>query len=128
MKIIGIDPGVSGAIVIVDPVTSISTAAITMPVLTHGGKKTIDSYAIAQWLNKCLKDISQTTAIVENVHAMPGQGVTSMFNFGRSFGTIEGILGALAIPCIYVPSKWKSVYGFQSKDKDEQKYSDTQIL
>lgn len=120
MEIIGIDPGVSGAIVIIDSTTSINIASMTMPLLIHGGKKTINSYAIAQWLNECLEGVSNTTAIVENVHAMPGQGVTSMFSFGRSFGTIEGVLGALAIPCIHIsPQKWKSIHGFHSKDKDE---------
>ena len=65
---------------------------------------------------------------------MPGQGVTSMFHFGKSAGYIEGVLAALRIPCqLIAPQKWKRYYGLHS-DKAEsivlcqQKYPDINLL
>lgn len=119
-RIIGIDPGISGAMVAINPATSEYVGYTSMPVLLANGKKTIDALAISKWLATCTRDGMEVVAVLENVHAMPGQGVTSMFSFGRSFGAIEGVLGALAIPYVHVsPQKWKSKSGFHSKDKDE---------
>lgn len=57
-------------------------------------------------------------AAVEKVGAMPGQGVTSMFNFGKSAGYIEGVLSALGIPYQLVPpNKWKKEFSLIGKDK-----------
>ena len=57
-------------------------------------------------------------AAVERVGAMPGQGVTSMFNFGKSAGYIEGVLTALGIPYQLVPpAKWKKEFSLIGKDK-----------
>lgn len=119
-RIIGIDPGISGAMVAINPTTSEYVGYTSMPVLLASGKKTIDALTVSKWLATCTRDGMEVVAVLENVHAMPGQGVTSMFSFGRSFGAIEGVLGALAIPYVHVsPQKWKSKGGFHSKDKDE---------
>ena len=57
--------------------------------------------------------------VVEQVNAMPGQGVTSMFNFGQSFGVIKGICSALSLPIYFVrPTKWKKYFNLINSEKD----------
>ena len=57
--------------------------------------------------------------VVEQVSAMPGQGVTSMFNFGQSFGVIKGICSAMELPIFYVrPAKWKKYFNLINAEKD----------
>ena len=57
--------------------------------------------------------------VVEQVSAMPGQGVTSMFNFGQSFGVIKGICSAMELPIFYVrPVKWKKYFNLINSEKD----------
>jgi len=59
------------------------------------------------------------SVIVEQVSAMPGQGVTSMFNFGQSFGVIKGICSAMELPIFYVrPAKWKKHFNLINSEKD----------
>ena len=74
-------------------------------------------------LVKLLKDIisdnKEVAVIVENVSAMPGQGVTSMFNFGQTFGAIKGICAALGLPIFFVrPAKWKKHFDLINSSKD----------
>ena len=58
-------------------------------------------------------------AVVEHVTAMPGQGVTSMFNFGQSFGVIKGICSAMQLPIHFVrPTKWKKYFNLINTTKD----------
>lgn len=78
-----------------------------------------DDLFFAQDMN-CLKNITgeYLVAAVEKVGAMPGQGVTSMFHFGRSAGYIEGVLAALGIPYQLIPpAKWKKEFSLIGKDK-----------
>ena len=57
--------------------------------------------------------------IIEQVSAMPGQGVTSMFNFGQSFGILKGICSAMQLPMYFVrPAKWKKYFGLINSEKD----------
>jgi crossover junction endodeoxyribonuclease RuvC len=70
-------------------------------------------------MNWKIKSDTGLTAYLEYVSAQPGQGVSSMFNFGKSCGVVEGILGALQIPMILVTSQtWKKRAGLQGKPKD----------
>ena len=63
--------------------------------------------------------IRETAIVVEHVTAMPGQGVTSMFNFGQTFGAIKGICAALGLPIFFVrPSKWKKHFDLINSSKD----------
>ena len=66
--------------------------------------------------NKSKKEIA---VVVEKVSAMPGQGVTSMFNFGQSFGVIKGICSAMQLPIHFVsPAKWKKYFNLIKTEKD----------
>lgn len=114
---ISIDPGQTGAIAAMD--NGMITALIDMPTMTrtHGKGQQVDPYALATALLEMGPGI--TEAVMEQVGAMPGQGSTSMFNFGESVGVIKGVLGALQIPVRFVtPQKWKKAACLIGKDKD----------
>jgi|TARA_B100001540_G_scaffold265542_1_gene246115 crossover junction endodeoxyribonuclease RuvC len=119
MKIIGIDPGLNGAIAVLE--NNKVKEIFDVPVMPEG-KKNKRQLNSAQ-LVKMLKDISynkeETVVVVENVSAMPGQGVTSMFNFGQTFGAIKGICAALGLPIFFVrPAKWKKHFDLINSSKD----------
>lgn len=111
---IGIDPGCSGAIVILDAQgTPIEWGP--MPVLKVGSNTRVNAAALASML----ADYDAGHAFVEQVGAMPGQGVTSMFSFGHAAGVVMGVLGALAITTTLVtPQTWKKRAGLIGTDKD----------
>ena len=121
MLIIGIDPGISGAICFFE--NGEIKDVIDMPTMAEGkkNKKQINGRQIfneisSRVLNYSVKDIS---VVVEQVSAMPGQGVTSMFNFGQSFGVIKGICAAMQLPIFFVrPAKWKKYFGLINSQKD----------
>ena len=92
-----------------------------MPVMSEG-KKNKNQLNSAQLVNIIKKNIipsGDTFLIVEQVSAMPGQGVTSMFNFGQTFGSIKGICAALNLPIFFVrPTKWKKHFDLINSSKD----------
>lgn len=116
--ILGIDPGLSGALAFLKDDLSLAMV-YDMPIMAKGKKGNQVNSAelakiIADWADKC-----PITAYLELVSAMPGQGVSSMFGFGVSYGIIQGILGALQVPVILVtPVVWKRKAGLMGKDKD----------
>ena len=119
MKIIGIDPGLSGAIAILENNKVLSIFDI--PVMSEGkkNKKQLNSAHLAQYIENNILDVNKTIVVVEQVNAMPGQGVTSMFNFGQTFGAIKGISAALKLPIFFVrPSKWKKHFELLKASKD----------
>jgi hypothetical protein len=101
--IIGVDPGLSGAIAFYFPSQPMRVAVHDMPLA--------DGEVCAPLLAEMIVDYQPSLAVIERVGAMPGQGVVSMFNFGRAVGDVRGVIGALAIPAHYVtPQKWKKHY------------------
>jgi crossover junction endodeoxyribonuclease RuvC len=112
--LIGIDPGISGAIVILGAsMTPIEW--MRMPSLKVGKASRVDCAALARFL----QEYDNGLAYVEHVGAMPGQGVASMFTFGHAAGAVEGVLAALMIPVTLVPPQtWKRRAGLIGKDKD----------
>ena len=70
----------------------------------------------------------EIVVVVEHVNAMPGQGVTSMFNFGQSFGVIKGVCSALNVPIYFVrPTKWKKYFNLIKTNKDASRTKVIQI-
>ena len=115
--IIGIDPGQTGALAFYD--SGKIVAVVDMPVMarTHGKGQQVDPYALATLIMANRGHLGE--AVMEQVSAMPGQGVSSTFNFGESAGIVKGVLGALQIPLRMVtPQKWKKNAGIAGKDKD----------
>ena len=121
MLIIGIDPGISGSICFFKDGKILDV--IEMPTMTEG-KKNKKQVNGSQIYNEILKrvnkfEISDIRVIVEQVSAMPGQGVTSMFNFGQSFGILKGICSAMQLPIYFVrPAKWKKYFNLINSEKD----------
>jgi len=114
---IGIDPGLSGAIAIISPESLKIFDMPTMTVERNGkAKRQVSASELADIFSPY--DSSKCHVYVEKVSAMAGQGVTSVFSFGRSFGMIEGILAAFKLPVTYVaPATWvKAVGRGQGKD------------
>ena len=121
MLIIGIDPGISGSICFFENGKIIDV--IEMTTMTEG-KKNKKQVNGSQIYNEILKRINidgkqDIRVIIEHVTAMPGQGVTSMFNFGQSFGILKGICSALQLPMYFVrPAKWKKYFNLLNSEKD----------
>ena len=120
MLIIGIDPGISGSICFFEDGKIIEV--IEMPVMTEG-KKNKKQVNGAQIYNEFLKRINYKNddirVVIEQVSAMPGQGVTSMFNFGQSYGILKGICSAMQLPMFFVrPAKWKKYFNLINSQKD----------
>ena len=120
MLIIGIDPGISGSICFFEDGKILEV--LEMPTMTEG-KKSKRQVNGAQIYNEILKRIEgskkEVRVIIEQVSAMPGQGVTSMFNFGQSYGILKGICSAMQIPMFFVrPAKWKKYFNLINSQKD----------
>jgi crossover junction endodeoxyribonuclease RuvC len=114
---IGIDPGLSGAIAIISPENLKIFDMPTMTVERNGkAKRQVSAAELAEMLY--LYSGRDCHVYCERVSAMAGQGVTSVFSFGRSFGMIEGILAAFKMPVTFVPpATWvKAVGRGQGKD------------
>ena len=119
MKIIGIDPGLSGAIAILENNKVLNIFDI--PVMSEGkkNKRQLNSALLVSLLKENIQTNEEVAVVVEQVNAMPGQGVTSMFNFGQTFGALKGICAALELPIFFVrPSKWKKHFELINSSKD----------
>jgi len=122
MRIIGIDPGLSGGIAILD--NSKVIELFDMPVMPDGkkNKRQLNSALLVKLIKDNIKNLEDTVMVVEQVNAMPGQGVTSMFNFGQTFGAIKGICAALGLPIFFVrPAKWKKHFELINSSKDSSR-------
>ena len=121
MLIIGIDPGITGSICFFQD--GKITDVIEMPNMPEGkkNKKQVNGAQIYYEISSRIKDIKREDikVIIEQVSAMPGQGVTSMFNFGQSFGILKGICSAMQLPMYFVrPTKWKKYFNLINSEKD----------
>ena len=121
MLIIGIDPGISGSICFLDNGKILDE--IEMPIMTDGkkNKKQVNGSQVYNEITKIIKQFekNQIRVVIEHVSAMPGQGVTSMFNFGQSFGILKGICTAMQLSMYFVrPAKWKKYFNLLNSEKD----------
>ena len=122
MKIIGIDPGLNGAIVILENNKVLSV--FDMPVMSEGkkNKRQLNSAQLVRIIKENTLANDDINVVVEQVNAMPGQGVTSMFNFGQTFGAIKGVCAALELPIFFVrPAKWKKHFELINASKDSSR-------
>ena len=124
MLIIGIDPGISGAICFFE--NGEIKDVIDMPVMAEGkkNKKQINGSQIFNEISTRIKNYKSENinVVIEQVSAMPGQGVTSMFNFGQSFGVLKGICAAMQLPIFLVrPAKWKKHFELINSQKDSSR-------
>jgi len=130
MLIIGIDPGISGSICFFKDGKILEV--LEMPTMTEG-KKNKRQVNGAQIYNEILKrvegDKNEIRVIIEQVSAMPGQGVTSMFNFGQSYGILKGICSAMQLPMFFVrPARWKKYFSLINSQKDASRTKAIEIF
>ena len=121
MLIIGIDPGISGSICFFEDGKILEV--IEMPTMNDGkkNKKQVNGAQIYNEISERIKKKADQNVrvVIEQVSAMPGQGVTSMFNFGQSFGILKGICSAMRLSMYFVrPAKWKKYFNLINSEKD----------
>ena len=121
MLIIGIDPGISGSICFFKD--GVIQDVVEMPIMIEGkkNKKQVNGSQIFNEISEKIKNMDKKNikVVIEHVTAMPGQGVTSMFNFGQSFGILKGICSAMQLSVYFVrPAKWKKYFNLINSEKD----------
>ena len=131
MLIIGIDPGITGSICFFEEGKIIDV--VEMPNMAEGkkNKRQVNGAQIYHEISKRIKNLEKKDikVIIEQVAAMPGQGVTSMFNFGQSFGVLKGICAAMQIPMYFVrPAKWKKYFNLINSEKDASRTKAIEIF
>ena len=131
MLIIGIDPGISGSICFFQD--GEVKDVLDMPTMTDGkkNKRQVNGSQIYNEISKRIinTDKKNVKVVIEQVSAMPGQGVTSMFNFGQSFGILKGICSAMQLPMYFVrPAKWKKYFNLINSEKDASRTKAIEIF
>ena len=129
MIIFGIDPGISGAICVLKEGKILEV--YEMPTMIDGkkNKRQVNGAEVTNIFLKELNNEDAVKVVVEHVTAMPGQGVTSMFNFGQSFGVLKGICSAMQLPMYFVrPAKWKKYFNLINSEKDASRTKAIQIF
>ena len=129
MIIFGVDPGVSGAICVLKDGKILEV--YEMPTMIDGkkNKRQVNGAEVTNIFLKELHNEKKAKVVVEHVTAMPGQGVTSMFNFGQSFGVLKGICAALKLPIYFVrPAKWKKYFNLIKTEKDASRTKAIEIF
>jgi crossover junction endodeoxyribonuclease RuvC len=131
MLVIGIDPGISGSICFFQDGKIIDV--VEMPTMTDGkkNKKQVNGSQIFNEISERIKKLEKRDikVIIEQVSAMPGQGVTSMFNFGQSFGILKGICSAMQLSMYFVrPAKWKKYFNLINSEKDASRTKAIEIF
>ena len=131
MLIIGIDPGISGSICFFQDGKIIDV--VEMPNMIEGkkNKKQVNGAQTFHEISTRIKNEKKENikVIIEQVSAMPGQGVTSMFNFGQSFGILKGICSAMQLPMYFVrPAKWKKYFNLINSEKDASRTKAIEIF
>ena len=131
MLIIGIDPGISGSICFFEDGKILDV--IEMPTMNEGkkNKRQVNGSQIYNEISRRIKPMNKKDirVVIEKVSAMPGQGVTSMFNFGQSFGILKGICSAMLLPMDFVrPAKWKKYFNLINSEKDASRTKAIEIF
>ena len=131
MLIIGIDPGISGSLCFFEDGKIIDL--VEMPNMADGkkNKRQVNGSQIYNEIYSRIKDLEKGNikVVIEQVSAMPGQGVTSMFNFGQSFGVLKGVCSAMQLPMYFVrPAKWKKYFNLINSEKDASRTKAIEIF
>lgn len=126
IRILGVDPGLSGAVALLTSLGELSVIDVpTLEIARNGSRRReIDTAQLVT----VIRELTPSHAVIERVGAMPGQGVASMFSFGRSLGQIEGILASLNVPVTHVaPAVWKRALSVP-RGKDAARLRASQLL
>ena len=131
MLIIGIDPGISGSLCFFKDGKILDL--VEMPNMPEGkkNKRQVNGAQIYNEISSRIEGLNreEIKIVIEQVSAMPGQGVTSMFNFGQSFGVIKGICSAMQLSMYFVrPAKWKKYFNLINSQKDASRTKAIEIF
>jgi crossover junction endodeoxyribonuclease RuvC len=128
VKILGIDPGIRGgcAIVVVgDGYAPRLVSAIDIPAVGIGAKERVDVLALRTWIRQYQPD----RAVIERAQAMPKQGASSGFKYGRSVGALEAVLTCCELPIeIIEPTRWKRVHQLRGSEKEASRQRALQLF
>jgi hypothetical protein len=120
IRYLGVDCGLSGALAVVEMIDGIPALAdvIDMPVVGSGAKARVNVLAVAQWI----RSRAPSLAYIERGQAMPRQGVSSSFLYGRSIGAVEAAVTLCQVPITIVePSVWKRQFHLNGGDKEQSR-------
>lgn len=128
MRVLGIDPGISGAAAIFDSAIAKLVATLDLPVIGEDKSREIDALELMRWI----KDQRPDHAYVENVFAMPSipgadgerrsMGATSAFRFGGAVYSARSAVRCAEIPMtLVVPRVWKKHFGLSGPDKEQSR-------
>jgi len=128
MKVLGIDPGLTGGLAIVKVDNGAAPqliAAIDIPIAGVKAKMRVDALAIAHWVRHHHPD----HAVIERAGVLPGQGIASGFKYGRAVGTLEATVALCEVPFTIVePSVWKRRAGLYGADKEQSRLRALQLF
>ena len=131
MLIIGIDPGISGSLCFFKDGKIIDLVEMPNMAVGKKNKRQVNGSQIYNEIFSRIKntDKGNIKVVIEQVSAMPGQGVTSMFNFGQSFGVLKGVCSAMQLPMYFVrPAKWKKYFNLINSEKDASRTKAIEIF
>jgi Holliday junction resolvasome RuvABC endonuclease subunit len=115
MTILALDPGLNNGVAVINDNRELLLAT-ELPVIGEGANRRLDLTSFADLITQ----FHVTQAVIEDVAAMPKQGVSSTFRFGRAAGAVEGALSALRIPLHFVkPAAWKKAIGAKAKSDED---------
>jgi len=116
MRVIGIDPGINGAIIAIDEDGTVD--GMDLPTLGEGTQRELNAQQLLTWVIHQCPDL----IACELVSSMPGQGVASSFRFGFATGQLRAVMQCSHVPyALYTPSKWKRHYGLKGGDKEKSR-------
>ncbi len=117
--IIGIDPGLDGAIAFLGDKLELERIEDMPTMASTGSRRQVNAAELARIMSDDISPRDVRVVYLERVSAMPGQGVSSMFSFGCSYGIVMGVLAALQLPVeLVTPQSWKKRAGLTGKEKD----------
>ena len=131
MLIIAIDPGISGSLCFFEEGKIIDIVEMPNMAVGKKNKRQVNGAQIYNEISLRIKNFQKEDikVVIEQVSAMPGQGVTSMFNFGQSFGVLKGICSAMQLPMYFVrPAKWKKYFNLINSKKDASRTKAIEIF
>ena len=127
-KVLGVDPGIRGGLVIVRINNGAALQlidAIDIPVIGVGAKERVDVLAVRTWI----MTHAPQHAFIERAQAMPKQGASSGFKYGRATGALESVLACCEIPMTIVePSVWKKFHQLRGGDKEAARQRALQLF
>jgi crossover junction endodeoxyribonuclease RuvC len=120
MLVLGVDPGIRGGLAIVNDGNGVGILidAIDIPTVGSGARERIDVTAVRDWIHR----LEPSFALIERAQAMPRQGASSGFKYGRATGALEAAVTSCAVPLeIIEPTAWKRFWRLPPKDKERSR-------